>query len=153
MTAILKMDRVYCEPCWLFSDRRCPFHQLSWTVGINDWQELSGKIKKHVSSRVHLAACVIFDTWKNDHTVDSGLDREFKGQASFWTKVLTRITDVTLTLALCNLAFRGHCEKVGELNNGNFLSVELLARYDPILPELLDKGGNVNYSSPSIQNK
>lgn len=66
-----KMDCVYCEQCWLFSDRRCPSHQLSWTLGINDWQGLSGKIKKHESSRAHLAACVVFDTWKNDGTVDA----------------------------------------------------------------------------------
>lgn len=39
----------------------------------------------------------------------------------------TRITDVTLTLASCNLAFRGHHENVP--NNGNFLSViELLTQ-------------------------
>lgn len=123
-----KMDRVYCEPCWLFSDRRCPSHQLSWTVGINDWQGLSGKIKKHESLRAHLVACVVFDTWKNDLTVDAQLDSEYKRQVHFWTQVLTRVTDITLTLASCNLAFRGHREQVGELNNGNFLSViELLA--------------------------
>lgn len=77
-----------------------------------------------------------------------------KREVSFWTKVLTRITDVTLTLASCNLAFRGHREKIGEVNTGNVLAViELLARYDPILRELLDKEGNVNYLSPSIQNE
>ncbi|KAG9282427.1 zinc finger MYM-type protein 1-like [Astyanax mexicanus] len=148
------MDRVYCEPCWLFSDRMCLSHHPSWTVGINDWQGLSAKIKKHESSRAHLAACVVFDTWKNDLTVDAQLDSEYKSQVRFWTDVLMRITDVTLTLASCNLAFRGHREKVGELNSGNFLSViDLLARYDPVLRELLDKKSNVNYLSPSIQNE
>uniref|UniRef100_A0A3B1J2K6 DUF4371 domain-containing protein n=1 Tax=Astyanax mexicanus TaxID=7994 RepID=A0A3B1J2K6_ASTMX len=51
-------------------------------------------------------------------------------------------------------SFQGHREKVGELNSGNFLSViDLLARYDPVLRELLDKKSNVNYLSPSIQNE
>lgn len=49
------MDRAYCEPCWLFANRRCPSHHPSWTVGINDWQGLSGKIKKHESSHAHIA--------------------------------------------------------------------------------------------------
>ena len=61
-------------------------------------------------------------------------DEMSKREISYWTSVLTRITDVTLTLASCNLAFRGHPEKVGEPSSGNFLSiVELLSRYDPVL--------------------
>ena len=61
-------------------------------------------------------------------------DEMSKREISYWTSVLTRITDVTLTLASCNLAFRGHREKVGEPSSGNFLSiVELLSRYDPVL--------------------
>lgn len=148
------IDRAYCEPCWLFADRRCPSHHPSWTVGINDWQGLSKKIKKHESSHAHIAACVTYDMWKNDLTIDAQLDSEYKSQVNFWTQVLTRITDVTLTLVSCNLAFRGHNEKLNEPNNGNFLSViELLARYDPVLRELLDKKSHVNYLSPAIQNE
>ena len=135
-----KMDRAYCEPCWLFADRRCPSHQLAWTVGIKDWQGLSGKIKTHQSSKSHLAACVVFDHWKNDRTVDTQFNQQYKHELDFWTQVLKRVTDVTLTLASCKLSFRAHREKIGELNSGNFLSViELLARYDPVLEELLKK--------------
>lgn len=87
--------------------------------------------------------------WKNDLTIDVQIDSEYKSQVNFWTQVLTRITDVTLTLA----SFRGHNEKLYEPNNGNFLSViKLLASYDTVLRELLDKKSHINYLSPEIQN-
>ena len=43
----------------------------------------------------------------------------------------------------------------GELGSGNFLALaELVAKYDPVLKELLDKPkGSVCYLSPTIQNK
>lgn len=87
---------------------------------LNDWQGLSGKIKKHKSSQAHISACVTYDMWKNDLTTDARLDSEYKRQAHFWTQVLTRITDVTLTLASCNLSFRAHNENLNDPNNGNF---------------------------------
>lgn len=58
-------------------------------------------------------------------------------------------------MAMANLAFRGHRERLGEVNNGNFLSIiELLAEYDPILKELLQlPQGTFKYLSPKIQNE
>ncbi|XP_034088616.1 zinc finger MYM-type protein 5-like [Gymnodraco acuticeps] len=67
------MDRVYCEQCWLFGDRPSAHHlHQAWRrIGINDWQDLSKKIKEHKLSRSHLAACVVYDTWKNNLTIDA----------------------------------------------------------------------------------
>ena len=59
-----------------------------------------------------MAACVAYDAWKTDHTIDTELDSNLKKQINFWSEVLTRITDVTLTLASCNLVFREHREKI-----------------------------------------
>ncbi|XP_075716875.1 zinc finger MYM-type protein 1-like [Rhinoderma darwinii] len=58
-------------------------------------------------------------------------------------------------MAMANLAFRGHREKLGEVNNGNFLTIiELLAEYDPILKDHLQRPqGTVKYLSPQIQNE
>ena len=103
---------------------------------------MSTKINKHESSRTHLSACVVVDAWTNDLPVDAQMD---KSQVKFWLQGPTRIADVTLTLASCNLAFRGHRERVVELNSGNFLSIiELLVGYDPVLREHLDKVGGAN---------
>ena len=54
--------------------------------------------------------------------------------ANFWRKVLACIVNVPLTLASCNMAFRGHRETIGQGKSGNFLFIiELLAHYDHVL--------------------
>lgn len=61
---------------------------------------------------------------------------------------------LTLTLASCNLAFRGHREQIGKTNSGNILAIiELLAEYDPVLHELLSENKNQKYLSPTILNE
>uniref|UniRef100_H3A840 DUF4371 domain-containing protein n=1 Tax=Latimeria chalumnae TaxID=7897 RepID=H3A840_LATCH len=72
-----------------------------------------------------------------------------------WRQVIDHIVNINLTLAMSNLAFRGHRGIIGEGNIGNFLSiVELLAKYDPLLEELIRKPkGLTMYLSPKIQNK
>lgn len=104
---------------------------------------------------MHLQACVIFNLWEKNETIDATLERDVENATSKWYKILHRIVNVTLTLASCNLAFRGHREKLGKSNTGNFLAViELLAKYDPVLQELIsvDKG-NQKYLSSTIQNE
>lgn len=61
----------------------------------------------------------------------------------------------TLTLATCNLAFRGHRDILGQQNCGYFLAIiMLLASYDPVLQELIKRPeGSVKYLSPIIQNE
>ena len=149
-----KIDRIYCEPCWLFGERRSACHNSAWTTGINDWQGLSRKIKEHEHTRSHMAACVVYDTWQGHQSIDEQISAEYKKKVNFWSGVLTRIVDVTLTLASCNVAFRADHEKLGEINNGNFLSViELLGRYDPILQRLISSESKTKYLSPQIQNE
>ena len=150
-----KLDSVYCEHCWLFAERDSTYFRSAWVTGIKDWQGLSKKIKAHESSEVHMKACVTYDCWKNGLTLSKVADEMSKREVSYWTSVLTRVTDVTLTLASCNLAFRGHREKIGAPNNGNFLSIiELLSRYDPVLNELLTKReSKLTYLSYKIQNE
>ncbi|GBP29237.1 hypothetical protein EVAR_20600_1 [Eumeta japonica] len=54
--------------------------------------------------------------------------------------VLQRLFDIILTLAKSSLALRGHREDLSQEGyHGNFLSfVELVARYDHILRQVLD---------------
>ena len=87
--------------------------------------------------------------------IDKGLQKQLLEESNYWFNVLQRLVVITLTLASCNLAFRGHREDVNSLGSGNFQSiVSLLARYDPILKDLMDKPeGSVRYSSPEIQNE
>uniref|UniRef100_A0A8C5QMR9 Zinc finger MYM-type protein 1 n=2 Tax=Leptobrachium leishanense TaxID=445787 RepID=A0A8C5QMR9_9ANUR len=102
-----------------------------------------------------MEACVVYDHWRRNKTIDEENENQIRREKNFWRQVLHRIVNVTLTMAMSNLAFRGHRERLGEVNNGNFLSIiELLAEYDPILKELLQlPKGTLKYLSPQIQNQ
>jgi hypothetical protein len=87
-------------------------------------------------------------------TTDEVNEVDMHRQANYWTQVLDRIVNVTITLARNNIAFRGHREHNNkELNRREFLAViVLLAKYDPVLEQLLEKPkGNITYPSPTIQ--
>uniref|UniRef100_A0A673B287 TTF-type domain-containing protein n=1 Tax=Sphaeramia orbicularis TaxID=375764 RepID=A0A673B287_9TELE len=150
-----KLDCCYCEPCWLFASRNAPYYNNAWVNGIKDWKHLSTKIERHESTQIHLGACIVYEQWKLNGTIDAEMERNVRDAALFWRQVLERIVNVTLTLASCNLAFRGHREILGHGNAGNFLSIiELLARYDPVLKELINRpGGSVKYLSHQIQDE
>ncbi|XP_065678162.1 zinc finger MYM-type protein 5-like [Hydra vulgaris] len=115
---------VYSQPCWLFSSEK---KNSGWIRGINDWQGLSKKIKKH----------------------------EISEQQTFWAKVLERLTKITLKLAKNCSSFRGQNGSLEDIYNGNFLSdVQLLAEYDIVLKEVISlPRGHANYLSPQIQNE
>ncbi|KAF3859013.1 hypothetical protein F7725_021412 [Dissostichus mawsoni] len=100
-------------------------------------------------SQVLVGACVIYEQWKKNGRINA------RNAANYWRQVLERIVNVTITLATCNLAFRGHREILGQPNSGNFLSmIELLACYDPVLKELVERPqGSVKYLSPAVQNE
>lgn len=150
-----KLDCAYCEPCWLFGDRSSPHFNNAWVNGVSDWGHLSQKIDYHESSQVHIGACVLYKHWQFHGTIDSQLEKDVRNAALFWRGVLERVVNVTLTLASCNLAFRGHREVLGQPNSGNFLSIiELLACYDPVLKELINRPqGSIKYLSPAVQNE
>ncbi|XP_078507675.1 zinc finger MYM-type protein 1-like [Lissotriton helveticus] len=150
----LKMDSAYCEPCWLFGDRTLSSYQQAWANGIKDWQGMSREIKEHEMTRSHLVACAVHGRWRQDETIDTQLESDYKEQVNYWTQILSRIIDIALLLSTCNLPFRGHREQVKEKDGGNFLAViELLAKYDPILNHLITKDSRVKYLSPAIQNE
>lgn len=147
-------DAVYCEPCWLFADRRDPNFKSAWCEAkINDWQGLTAKISLHENSKVHINACVNYSQRKNLHDIESQMsilmDR--------WQEILKRILDVIVTLARCNVALRGHRENytVIDSQSGNFLNIiDLLSRYDPLLSSHLEnKNSKIKYLSPKIQNE
>ena len=60
-----------------------------------------------------------------------------------------------LTLAKCNLPFRGSSKELSKDNKGHFLSIiQLLAKYDTVLDKLLQlPKDSPKYLSPLIQNK
>ena len=151
----VKTNTVYCESCWLFADRRSPNFRPDWIKGVNDWRHLSMKIKIHQQSQLHVEAVIVHQRWKRGECIDEALDEQIKEERQLWIKVLRRLMDIVLTLAENNLAFRGEREVINEAHAGNFLAlVGLVARYDPILEELIKRpAGSCRYLSPAIQNE
>ena len=119
------IDRVYCQPCWLFSCRNAPPSrpgtsfslQNTWgTTGLNEWGQLSQRIRTHETSASHA------EDWRNNKTIEKTLHVSLLEKTNFWQKVLERLLNVTLMLAMCNLPFRGFTEELSNKNKGNFLS-------------------------------
>ncbi len=122
---------------------------------MRDWEHLSARIDSHAESQIHTGACVMYEQWRRNGRIDANMERDARNAANYCRQILERIINVTITLATCNMSLRGHREIIGESNSGNFLNItQLLARYDPVLKELLERPqGSVKYLSPAVQNK
>lgn len=145
------LDKCYCLPCWLFGQA-----DDTMAVGYNDWTHLQQGINRHEEKLSHNESCAIFDHWRRNKTIDQDVDENLRQEVSAWRKILERVIDVTLTLASCNMPFRGHDESENSKNPGAFISIiKLLSKYDPVLQNLLEqrKKKSVTYLSPSIQNE
>ncbi|XP_025194215.1 uncharacterized protein LOC112593851 [Melanaphis sacchari] len=148
----LKLDAVYCEPCWLFSN----ISQDQWhNHGIRDWKHLSQKISQHENSKSHLTSCFVYDQWKQNRSLNTKIEEQYRYNLSFWAQVLERLFSITLALSKNSLAFRGHRESITDTYNGNFLfQVKLLAKYDDVLKHIMSMPkGSIKYLSPQIQNE
>ena len=153
------MDRVYCQPYWLFSHKNV-FPETSYalqnpwgTTGLNDWRHLSQRIRSHESSTHHAEACVIYEQWRNRATIGEALHESLLEKINFWQNVLEKLVNVTLVLAKCNLPFRGSSEELLRDTQGNFLSIiQLLAKYDTVLDKLIQLlKGSPKYLGPLRQ--
>jgi len=122
---------------------------------MNDWKHISEKIKLHEKSLTHINACLTVNRWEKNNTLSEELKSQISVEVGFWRQVIKRIINVTMTLGFQNLSFRCHNEKIDSENRGNFLAViDLLAMYDPILSELLQRGPKkINFLSATIQNE
>lgn len=150
------LDSAYCHSCWLFADRCSPQFRPEWINGVSDWSHLTQKIKTHQDSSTHHMSLVAEKMYLQEkNRIDKELEQQIASETSFWYQVLERLTDIVFTLAAGNLPLRGHREQLGEVGSGNFLAlVELVAKYDPVLNELLHKPkGSPRYLSPDIQNE
>jgi len=147
-------DMVYCETCWLFSDKNNCNLKKEWVEGINDWQHLSQKINIHEFSLSHLNAMKVRSTWTKNLTIDKEFETQISKEAKFWRDILTRIVKIILTLTAGNTALRGNEGK--QYSEGNFLrTVKLVVEFDPILKSVFDneKKYKIKYLSPTIQNE
>lgn len=129
------------------------------------WRRMYNKFPDHEVCKAH-KTCYL--KWKNlryslmeAKGIDSHLQQEIQLEVDRNKAILERILDVTLFLASRNLPFRGSTETLGDVRNGNFLgTVELVAKYDPLLNDHLRKVKEkrpstrvTHYLSPESQNE
>jgi hypothetical protein len=81
------LDRAYCQPCWLFGDRRRPGYQSIWAEGVRDWKHLSAKISTHEKSQVHVTACLTYEQWRLHGCLDEELESQVQSEKKFWRQV------------------------------------------------------------------
>ena len=123
---LIKHDRVYCQPGWLFSYENVSpgtsyALQNPWgTTVLNNWRDLSKRIRSHESFIHHAEACVIYEQWRNRGTIEEALYESLLEKTNFWQNVLERLVNVTLMLAKCNLPFPGSSEELSKDNKGKF---------------------------------
>lgn len=103
------------------------------------------KLPKHETHTPHKQCYVKWKSLQHSLLVATGVGRhlqiQFQTEAEKHTKILERLLDVTFHLASRNLSLRGKTSNLDDVHNGNFLGpLELLARYDPLLHEHLEKG-------------
>lgn len=159
------LNSVFCFACKLFSSSNANSISLTDTYGFSDWKHLSRILSSHEISNLHISN---FNSWKllqkslnTGQTIDAVQQKIFNSVKEHWINVLKRIISIILHLAGQNIAFRGSSEKLYTHNNGNFLkTVELLAKYDPVMKEHINKietssdGKRKNhYLGPQIQNE
>ncbi|KAK0131768.1 Zinc finger MYM-type protein 1 [Merluccius polli] len=139
---IYSMDNnsLFCFCCKLFSKK---FIHLT-SSGMANWKHASAYLTSHESSSEHLN-CI--KAWKklavrlrSGETIDKQEMALLEAERGRWRAVLTHLTAIVQSLAVQNLALRGHTETLFTPSNGNFLKeVELMARFDPIMKDHLNR--------------
>ncbi|KAF7014841.1 hypothetical protein CFC21_028781 [Triticum aestivum] len=154
------LDKAFCFCCKLLK-RGHVIGQLA-NEGLSDWIHHGARIKEHESSREHITNMTAWYDFRlrmqKNETIDKVAQRELEKEKEHWRKVLLRILLIVKFLAEHNIAFRGSNSKLYQESNGNFLGlVELLAEFDPVIKEHVDRITNDkildHYLGPSIQNE
>lgn len=136
----IKNNSLFCFCCKLFSKRNINLT----SAGMANWKHASNYLTSHENSTEHLNC---MKAWKelsvrlkSGTTIDKQEMALLEAERVRWRAVLTRLTAIVQSLAIRNLALRGHTETLFTPSNGNFLKeVELMARFDPIMKDHLNR--------------
>ncbi|CAB3370281.1 Hypothetical predicted protein [Cloeon dipterum] len=157
-----KTNEAYCLPCWLFGP---PIQEniaasSPWQTGFQSFKHTKQAVERHEASKNHIISTQCMKHFKSGQGIDKALAEEREEEEKFWRKVIKRVIDVVIHLATQNLPLRGHrealrSEEINATNRGNFIAtIELLAKYDTVLNELLKTGkGKPKYLSKTVQNE
>nr|XP_011460630.1 PREDICTED: zinc finger MYM-type protein 1-like [Fragaria vesca subsp. vesca] len=150
------LDKAFCFCCKLF--KRGPQPSQLANEGYYDWGHVSGRLKEHETSAEHVnyyaSWCELRIRLEKGTTIDHGIQEQIKKSKVHWRMVLCRLVSIVKFLAKQNLAFRGSKEKLFEDSNGNFMAaVKMIAEWDLVMKEHIEKKVHHHYLSHKIQNK
>uniref|UniRef100_H3A856 TTF-type domain-containing protein n=1 Tax=Latimeria chalumnae TaxID=7897 RepID=H3A856_LATCH len=152
-------DTIFCFCCKIFT---LNVKSALASDGVRDWKNLSAILSSHEKSFDHISA---FQTWKEmeerlncNKTVDQYNRRTLSAETEHWRNVLHRLVALTRTLAVQNLTFQGHSDRLYEPGNGNFLKfIELMGMFDGVMKERLQRitsnDTHIHYLGKNIQNE
>ncbi|XP_042386537.1 zinc finger MYM-type protein 1-like [Zingiber officinale] len=150
------LDKAFCFCCKLF--KRGPQPSQLANEGYCDWGHLSSRLKEHETSIEHIN---YYANWSElrirlmkGTTIDHAIQDQIKKAKEHWRKVLHRLISLVKFLAKQNIAFRGSNKKLYDDNNGNFMAaVEMIAEWDSVMKEHIERNTHHHYLSHKIQNE
>ncbi|XP_060846161.1 zinc finger MYM-type protein 1-like [Rhopalosiphum padi] len=149
-----KKGCVFCGPCLLFD--RDNYSQFS-KDGFNDWKNAESRVSQHENSTKHKSNLITLKERANTlGTINVSLTKQLDEHINYWENVLRRVVATVKALSSRGLPLRGHNEKFGSTQNGNYLmAMELISEFDPFLAEHIGKfgqcgSGHTNYLSSTI---
>uniref|UniRef100_A0A2S2NB80 Zinc finger MYM-type protein 1 n=1 Tax=Schizaphis graminum TaxID=13262 RepID=A0A2S2NB80_SCHGA len=155
MVSLFRKKRcVFCGPCLLFD--RDNYSQFS-KDGFNDRKNAESRVSQHENSTKHKSNLITLKERANTlGTINVSLTKQLDEHINYWENVLRRVVATVKALSSRGLPLRGHNEKFGSTQNGNYLmAMELISEFDPFLAEHIGKfgqcgSGHTNYLSSTI---
>ncbi|XP_042467534.1 zinc finger MYM-type protein 1-like [Zingiber officinale] len=149
-------DKAFYFCCKLF--KRGPQPSQLENEGYCDWGHLSSRLKEHETSIEHINYYVSWSELRirlmKGTTIDHAIQDQIKKAKEHWRKVLHRLISLVKFLAKQNIAFRGSNEKLYNDNNVNFMAaVEMIAEWDSLMREHIERNTHHHYLSHKIQNE
>lgn len=145
-----KNNSLFCFCCKLFSKRTINLT----SSGLTDWKHASSLLTSHDNSPEHLNSMKVWKELavriKKGETIDNQEMALLEAEKMRWRAVLTRLTAIVQSLAVRNLALMASTETLFTPSNGNFLKeVELMAQFDPVMKEQLNRVQKVPLVTPA----
>ena len=137
-------DTVFCFPCRMFP---CGSGDTALTTAVQDWKNLSYKLRKHASSQSHMDSCCkweAFQCCKQTGSVVSELSDQHRIMVTDNRQYVGKIIDILLYLCCQGISLRGHGKSADSRNKGNFLELcSLFALHDNVFASNLRKYFNL----------
>ena len=151
-------DAVYCFPCRFFPSSSHKAEVTFTVKGMRDWKKIRSKLQKHSNSDCHKHSMTLWVGYKQARihgTVGDQLSSERAKTIQENRQYLKSIFQVAVLCARQDIGLRGHREREGSSNRGNFLEIlDVVASENSSLQKRMqDAPQNAKYISKTTQNE